>query len=223
MKEERNKSALVLLSGGQDSATCLLWALANFPQVECISFDYGQIHRIELDSGQKICKLLNVERKVIGVNLNQLTISSLLSGSDPNQNHPLNPDLPGSFLPGRNILFLTLAGIYAYTKGINNLVIGACETDYSGYPDCRERFISIMEETLNAGLQSEIWIYAPLMHLSKKDSILLVKDLPNAMEVLSLTRTCYNGYFPPCGECPACRLRQKGFEEAGIKDPALEE
>ena len=157
-----NDIALVLLSGGQDSATALLWAINNFKDVECISFNYGQIHKRELYCSNAICDLLKVKRTVIDLTfVKDITVSSLLTPTEDNQ-HSLNKDLPSSFLPGRNILFLTVAGMYAYTNGIHYLIGGMCQTDYSGYPDCRAVFISSIERSLRLGLDFYIRILTPL-------------------------------------------------------------
>jgi 7-cyano-7-deazaguanine synthase len=216
-----NNKALVLLSGGQDSASCLLWAINTFEKIECISFDYNQIHNRELDSGRKICEYLNISRKVIDVSfIKNISISSLLNKDlDVCNKHILNSTLPSSFLPGRNLLFLTIAAMYAYTTQTNNLIGGMCQIDYSGYPDCRDEVISCLEEVLNIGMEFKLNIHTPLMYLTKAESINLIIKLPNALKVLSMTHTCYKGTEIPCGECPACILRANGFKEAGIEDP----
>ena len=214
-----NDKALVLLSGGQDSATALLWAINNFKDVECISFDYRQMHSKELYCSKAICELLHIIRIVIDLDfVEDIAISSLLTPL-VNGQHPINKNLPSSFLPGRNILFLTIAGMYAYTNGIHNLIGGMCQTDYSGYPDCRVPFISYMEKALTSGLDYYIKIITPLMYMTKAEEVKLAFSLPYGPEVLALTHTCYKGEYPPCGECPACILRAKGFSEANIKDP----
>ena len=214
--------ALVLLSGGQDSATCLLWAKHIHKEVEAISFTYGQKHSRELEAGDNICKLLNIQRTVIGLPfISNISVSSLLNSTLEGQ-HPLNDALPASFLPGRNVLFLTIAAMYAYTKEINILVGGMCQTDYSGYPDCRRTFIDYLELAFDRGFARDIYIVTPLMFLSKADSIKLALSLPLGKEILKLSHTCYKGENPPCGTCPACIIRAKGFSEVGITDPILE-
>jgi 7-cyano-7-deazaguanine synthase len=128
--------------------------------------------------------------------------------------------VPNAFVPGRNIVFLTFAAAYAWQRNIQHLVAGVAQTDYSGYPDCRRETIEALESTLRLGMESNVLIHTPLMDLSKKQTVLLARDL-GALEAMALTHTCYNGACPPCGECPACRLRARGFDEAGIKDPLL--
>ena len=128
--------------------------------------------------------------------------------------------LPNTFVPGRNLIFVTYAAAHAWREGIGNLVVGVAQTDYSGYPDCREETIEALQKAIRLGMESEIKILAPLMHLSKKDTVELARDL-GALPAMALTHTCYNGKRPPCGTCAACELRAKGFAEAGIDDPLI--
>ncbi|MEX0828602.1 MAG: 7-cyano-7-deazaguanine synthase, partial [Haliea sp.] len=128
--------------------------------------------------------------------------------------------LPNTFVPGRNIIFLTFAAALAFQKGIEHLVTGVAQTDYSGYPDCREETITALEKTINLGMETEFQIHTPLMHLSKAETVRLARDV-GALEAMADTQTCYQGKRPPCGECPACELRAKGFKEAGIRDPLI--
>jgi 7-cyano-7-deazaguanine synthase len=126
--------------------------------------------------------------------------------------------LPNTFVPGRNLIFLTFAAAFARQRGIVELVTGVAQTDYSGYPDCRRDTIDELEKTLRLGMQQEFTIHTPLMNLSKKETVELARDL-GALDAMALTHTCYKGLRPACGECPACRLRARGFLEAGIADP----
>ena len=128
--------------------------------------------------------------------------------------------LPNTFVPGRNLIFLTYAAAYAYQRDIRHLVTGVAQTDYSGYPDCREATIQALQTALRLGMESEFSIHTPLMHRSKKETVELARDL-DALPAMAFTHTCYNGQRPPCGTCPACILRAKGFAEAGIADPLL--
>jgi 7-cyano-7-deazaguanine synthase len=128
--------------------------------------------------------------------------------------------LPNTFVPGRNLIFLIYAAAYAYRRGIKHLVTGVAQTDYSGYPDCREETMKSLQDTIRLGMESEVQIHTPLMHLSKKETVELARDL-DALDAMALTHTCYKGTRPPCGECSACRLRAKGFAEAGIEDPLV--
>jgi 7-cyano-7-deazaguanine synthase len=135
-----------------------------------------------------------------------------------NKKDKINKNLPASFVPGRNILFLTIAAAYAYTQNIKDIVIGVSQIDYSGYPDCRKEFIKKMEKAISTGMEYKFKIYTPLINKSKKDIVLLAKKL-GILSFMKFTHTCYNGVRPGCGKCPACKLRDKGFKSAGIKDP----
>ena len=220
------EKALVLLSGGQDSSTCLLWALNNFESVECVNIFYGQRHYKEVQAATSIAEYLGVKCKQFVLDfLSTIGDSALFldnKDKDISSQHERNSSLPASFVPGRNIFFLTTAAAYAYKCGIHNIVTGVCQTDYSGYPDCRLSTIVSIQETLRRGLdEPKVTIFAPLMELTKKETIeLAIEQSPTRWKkVLSMSMTCYEGRFEPCGECPACKLRAKGFEEAGIEDP----
>ncbi len=212
--------ALVLLSGGQDSTTALFWAKKRFGSVEAVSFDYGQRHRVELKSAAGIAKMAGVEQTVIKISeYKAIQNSALLDPEVPTSaRHKLNKKLPATFVPGRNILFLTAAAALAYTKKIGNIVIGVSQVDYSGYPDCRRGFIKSMQRSLSLGMEFPVTIHTPLIKLNKKETVLLAKKL-GVLDYMAYTHTCYEGKKPGCGRCPACRLRAKGFKEAGIADP----
>lgn len=216
------KKALVVLSGGQDSATCLWWALDRFGQaaVECITFDYGQRHRNELDAARDVAA-------AAGVPLTRLPIDTFAAlGGNALMDESVALDtrergsLPATFVPGRNLVFLTFAAAYAWPRGILHLVTGVAQTDYSGYPDCRDETINALGKALSLGMERNYTIHTPLMNLSKKETVLLARDL-GALDAMALTHTCYEGRRPPCGVCDACRLRAKGFAEAGVADPLL--
>lgn len=213
-------NAMVLLSGGQDSTTSLFWAKKKFGGVETVSFDYGQRHRVELKSAAKIARLAGVKNSVIVIReFESIKNSALLDAKAAvSKKHRLNKNLPATFVPGRNILFLTAAAAFAYTKKISNLVIGVSQVDYSGYPDCRGEFIRSMEKSLSLGMEYPVRIHTPLINLDKKGTVLLAKKL-GALDMMKHTHTCYEGKNPPCGKCPACILREKGFKGAGIEDP----
>ena len=218
------EKALVVLSGGQDSTTCLYWALSRFQRehVETLTFDYGQRHRIEIDCASTIARLAGVAHHTLPINtFSAIGGNALTSGTIAVQDSsPDSSALPNTFVPGRNLIFLTFAAALAYTRGISHLVTGVAQTDYSGYPDCRLETLSALEKAINLGMESSITIHAPLMFKSKKETVLMARDL-GALDALAYSHTCYNGLQPPCGTCPACRLRAKGFDEAGIPDPLL--
>ncbi len=216
--------ALVVLSGGQDSTTCLYWAIKNFgaANVCSITFDYGQRHRIELDCARDVAAFAGVENTVLPINTfsaiggDALTDSGIAVSSDVSADN----GLPNTFVPGRNLIFLTYAAAFAYRRDIENIVTGVAQTDYSGYPDCREETMRALQAALNLGMESELRIHTPLMHLSKCETVELASEL-GALPAMALTHTCYNGERPPCGQCPACELRARGFAEAGIDDPLV--
>ena len=219
-----NAQALVVLSGGQDSTTCLYWALDKFGSnaVEAITFDYGQRHRVELGCAARVAECAGVSHKVMPID----TFAALGGNALTDRNIgvqkevDLETGLPNTFVPGRNIVFLTFAAAYAWQRNIEHLVTGVAQTDYSGYPDCRQETIEALQLTIRLGMASNVVIHTPLMSLSKKETVLLARDL-GALEAMALTHTCYDGRRPPCGECPACELRARGFNEAGIEDPLL--
>ena len=213
--------AVCLTSGGQDSTTCLYWSKAHFSPLLAVAFDYGQRHRLELEAAQKICHLAQVPLRILRLDiLQQLGGTALIGKEATIQEQGGRHGLPNTFVPGRNLLFLTVAAAFAYQHQIKHLVIGACQTDYSGYPDCRETTMHAMEQSLYSGLDYPIQIHTPLMHLTKAQSVALAQQV-GAFEILAYSHTCYEGIFPPCGTCPACQLRARGFAEAGMRDPLL--
>lgn len=230
------KKAVVLLSGGQDSTTCLYWAKERFHIIDCLIFDYNQRHHREVEQAFRIASKVGVTSIITQLVPGLWGTSPLTSKNcDVPQYENVEElakegETEPTFVPARNILFLTLAANYAVSKGIKNIVTGVCQVDYGGYPDCRSEFIASMEKTLNIGIfgdhfkysqiREQIKIHTPLMYLSKKETVLLAKEL-NCIEALADTHTCYEGKNPPCGKCHSCLLRQKGFEEAGIEDPLL--
>ena len=219
-----DKSALVLLSGGQDSTTCLFWAKQNFKNVEALGFDYGQKHLVELEQAKLIAGKA-------GVPLHIMNVAGMLQGSsltehdkDMNSPHESDAALPSSFVPGRNALFLTTAASYAYTRDIFDLVGGMCQTDYSGYPDCRRVFVDSLQTTVSLALDKDVRIHTPLMYLTKAETWKLAKDLGVLDIVRDYSHTDYNGDRSTYNEWgygkldnPASVLRAKGYEEAKQK------
>lgn len=229
------EKAIVLLSGGQDSTTCLMWAIKKFGQgaIIALSFDYGQKHAVELDVAKKIALRLGVRwlvRKVEGLTGE----SALTEHTDTNVAHPVNHRLPSSFTPGRNALFLTVAAGIGYSRGIHDIVAGVCQTDYSGYPDCRKEFIDLQAAALSAALDAPVSIHTPLMQLTKAETwrlayelsphVSAVCNLPGPSSAFELVRkdtvTDYNGDATPNDwgkgkeDNPASVLRAAGFREA---------
>ena len=225
------ETALVLFSGGQDSATCLAWALQRFGRVETIGFDYGQRHRIELACRAALLEGMKSLRREWATKLGDghtLQIPTLAEISDTaltrNVAIEMGKDgLPNTFVPGRNLVFLTFAAALAYRRGITHIVGGMCETDYSGYLDCRNETIQALQSALSLGMAKTFELHTPLMWLDKASTWKLAHDLGGA-GLVDLIReqshTCYLGergarhdWGYGCGECPACSLRAKGWRE----------
>ena len=216
--------ALVVLSGGQDSTTCLYWAIDRFGRenVSSVTFDYGQRHRIELISAAEIADFAGVPNVILPIDTFAALGGDALTTTDIAVESAADEEsgLPNTFVPGRNLIFLTFAAAFAYQRNIAHLVTGVAQTDYSGYPDCREETMNSLQTAIQRGMESEVQIHTPLMHLSKKETVELAQELA-ALPAMAMTHTCYNGERPPCGHCAACELRAKGFAEAGVVDPLL--
>jgi len=217
--------AIPLLSGGQDSVTCAAWAKGTLEATEIapVCFDYGQKHAIEMQCAQVAADFLEIPRPVV-LPVAMPDASALTEHSeDVGAAHPVRDDLPATFTAGRNILFLTLAASWAFGKFPGHrieLVTGVCQTDYSGYPDCRDSFIRSMSVSLSLGLDVPVAVHTPLMWKTKAETFALAGSLGVLETVLEHSHTCYNGDHSTrhdwgygCGECPACVLRQKGWEE----------
>ena len=224
-------SALVLFSGGQDSTTCLAWALSRFSKVETIGFDYGQRHAIELAVRPALLDQLRRYspewRQRLGedriVDLSLISAISDTALTKDVEIAMMDNGLPNTFVPGRNLLFMTVAAMVAYRRGLSSLVGGMCETDYSGYPDCRNDTMTALQSALNLGMATDLRIETPLMWLDKAQTWQLANDL-GGDELVELirtgTHTCYLGerghlheWGYGCGTCPACQLRAKGYEQ----------
>lgn len=222
-------AALVLFSAGQDSATCLAWALSRFERVETIGFAYGQRHAIEMSQRPLLRSVIAGLKPEWGARLGDDVVVDL-AGYGALAESALTADraiemtasgLPSTFVPGRNLVFLSVAAAHAYRRGAPVLVGGMCETDYSGYPDCRRETLDAMEQALSLGLASPLKIETPLMHLTKAQSWSLTHDLggvPLVDAILEHSHTCYEGdrsnrhdWGYGCGACPACDLRAKGW------------
>ncbi|RYV01758.1 7-cyano-7-deazaguanine synthase QueC [Shewanella sp. OPT22] len=208
--------AVIVFSGGQDSTTCLVQALAEYDEVHAITFDYGQRHSDEIERAKLLAKKFNIaSHKIMDVSLlNELAISALTRDSIPVSHTLMDNGLPNTFVPGRNILFLTLAGIYAYQLGAKTVITGVCETDFSGYPDCRDDFVKAMNSALKLGMEYPLTIKTPLMWLDKAETWALADKYHELETVRYETLTCYNGIIGDgCGDCPACDLRSNGLNE----------
>ena len=209
----KNEKAFVVFSGGQDSTTCLFWAKSMFAEVEAVTFDYGQRHKAEIQCATEIAKELRVRQTILDMSLlNQLAPNALTRQDiDIDQKEG---ELPTTFVDGRNLLFLSFAAIAAKQAGARHLVTGVCETDFSGYPDCRDSFIKSLNVTLNLSMDYPFVIHTPLMWLNKAETWRLADELGAFQFVREKTLTCYNGIpGDGCGECPACKLRRAGLEK----------
>ncbi|MBP2258695.1 7-cyano-7-deazaguanine synthase QueC [Virgibacillus alimentarius] len=208
-----NKKAVVVFSGGQDSTTCLFWALEKFDHVEAVTFRYGQRHIAELDCAREICKELDVPQHELDMSLlNQLAPNALTRNDlDITEDEG---ELPSTFVPGRNLLFLSFAGVLAKQINAKHLITGVSETDFSGYPDCRDAFMKSLNVTLNLSMDDSFVIHTPLMWLDKAEVWELSDQLYAFEYIKENTLTCYNGLKGSgCGECPSCKLRQKGLKQ----------
>jgi 7-cyano-7-deazaguanine synthase len=222
-------SALVLFSGGQDSTVCLTWALERFPRVETVGFDYGQRHAVELEVRPRIRDRLKSLSPLWRTRLGddhvvRLDALGAISETALTRNVAIEiaeSGLPTTFVPGRNLVFFTFAGALAYRRGIKHIVAGMCETDYSGYPDCRDDTIKAMQVALGLGMDRPTVIHTPLMWIDKAATFAMADEIggkPLVDLLLDETHTCYFGdrehrhaWGFGCGECPACRLRAEGF------------
>ncbi len=236
--EPDRPAALVLLSGGQDSATCLAWALERFERVETVAFDYGQRHRVELeckgavrDSMRRINE--GWSKRLADDHLVTLDCLAKISETALTRNEEIRlgeEGLPTTFVPGRNLMFFTVAAALAYRRGIRHLVGGMCETDFSGYPDCRDDTIKAMQVALNLGMNRRFVLHTPLMWLDKAATWQLAMDLGGSAlveAILEHTHTCYHGersvrhdWGYGCGKCPACELRENGYRKFRAGSPA---
>ena len=210
-----NRKALVIFSGGQDSTTCLIQALAEYgvENVEAVTFQYGQRHAIELEKARWIAKDLGIKQTLIDTSvIKSITHNALMdANADIEQK---DGELPNTFVDGRNALFLLYAAIYAKGQGINDINTGVCETDFSGYPDCRDAFIKSLNVTLNLAMDEQFVIHTPLMWIDKAETWALADKLGVLELIRTETLTCYNGVQGDgCGHCPACTLRREGLEK----------
>jgi 7-cyano-7-deazaguanine synthase len=225
-----NDGAMVLFSGGQDSTTCLAWALEQFPYVETVGFDYGQKHKVELECRLPILEAMKNLNEIWTEKLGEDHVVDLTTLGEISETaltkemeiEMLDNKLPNTFVPGRNLIFLTFAAAVAYRRDLRHLVTGVCETDYSGYPDCRDDTIKAMQLALNLGMEKRFVLHTPLMWIDKAETWKLTEELGGA-DFIELekehTHTCYNGdratrhdWGYGCDDCPACELRRSGYE-----------
>lgn len=229
MDKAETSSALVLFSGGQDSTTCLAWALSQYERVETLGFQYGQKHSVEMDVREpvrrRLAKLstdwerrLGIDRVVSLAVLGEVSVSALTSDLAFG---PRPDGLPSTFVPGRNLVFITFAAIVAHQRGLKHVVTGVCETDFSGYPDCRDDTIKALQVAINLGMEARLVLQTPLMWIDKAATWQLAHDIGGhdlVNVIIDETHTCYQGDRTPrhawgvgCGNCDACRLRANGW------------
>jgi len=210
-----DESAVVLFSGGQDSTTCLFWAKKQFKKVYAVSFLYGQKHKKEVEIARNIAAKAGIEFHLIDASfISKLGTSSLTDSSiEMDQEKPAE-SFPNTFVPGRNLFFLSIAAVFAREHGVRHLVTGVSQTDFSGYPDCRDSFIKSLNVTINLAMDEQFVIHTPLMWIDKTETWALADELGVFDIVRYETLTCYNGIpADGCGHCPSCKLRNHGLQE----------
>lgn len=220
-----NQAALVVFSGGQDSTTCLYWAKKHFKEVYALSFVYGQKHVKEVELAREIARKAEVHFDVMDVSfIGRLGSNSLTDTSIHMDEEKPDGSFPNTFVPGRNLFFLSIAAVYARERGIAHMVTGVSQTDFSGYPDCRDSFIKSLNVTLNLAMDEQFVIHTPLMWIDKAQTWALADELGVLDIVRRDTLTCYNGVQGDgCGHCPACKLRREGLEKyLASKEKTLE-
>lgn len=221
MNKINNDDVLVLFSGGQDSTTCLYWAKRKFRNVYALSFIYGQKHQKEVEVAKKIANKASVKLEIMDVSfIGRLGNNSLTNDSLSMDMEKPSEGFPNTFVPGRNLFFLSIAAVYAREHNINHIVTGVSQTDFSGYPDCRDAFIKSLNVTLNLAMDEQFILHTPLMWIDKAETWAMADELGVFNIIRNETMTCYNGIAGDgCGHCPACLLRKKGLDNffASIK------
>ncbi|MEC1375787.1 7-cyano-7-deazaguanine synthase QueC [Heyndrickxia oleronia] len=210
----KKEKAIVVFSGGQDSTTCLFWALKRFEEVIAVTFDYNQRHKAEIDCAINITQELGIVHHILDMQLLNQLAPNALTRVDIDVTDGEEGELPSTFVPGRNLLFLSFAGVVASQVGAKHIITGVCETDFSGYPDCKDIFIKSLNVTLNLAMDNQFIIHTPLMWINKAETWKLADELGALDFVRTKTLTCYNGIIAEgCGECPACKLRKRGYDD----------
>jgi 7-cyano-7-deazaguanine synthase len=204
---------LIIFSGGQDSTTLLVDALNTYKEVQVITFKYGQKHSIEIDRAIEIANHFKVKQTIIDLELMKDITSNALMNADIEIKYEEGEYIPNTFVDGRNAIFILLAAIYAKSQDIRDILVGVCETDFSGYPDCRHVFVKSMNVTLNLAMDYNFNVIAPLMYLTKKETWALADKLGYLEYIRDNTHTCYEGTVGGCSTCPSCILRDKGYKE----------
>jgi len=209
-----DSKCIVLYSGGQDSTTCLFWAMEKFDEVLAVTFDYGQRHALEIECAKNICGEFEIPHHILDMSLLSQLSPNALTNHDMKVELDSKTKLPSTFVPARNLLFLSFAGAVAYYKNAKHLVIGVSEADFSGYPDCRDVFVKSMNVVLNLSMEKDFVIHTPLMWRDKSEVWELADKLEKLDYIREKTLTCYKGIIGDgCGNCPSCELRINGYEK----------
>lgn len=220
----KDEKAIVVFSGGQDSTTCLFWALKTFKEVEVVTFNYNQRHKNEIECAKAIAQEVNVRHHLLDMQLLNQLAPSALTRNDIDIKDGGDGEQLSTFVPGRNLIFLSFAAVLASQVNAKHMITGVSETDFSGYPDCRDAFIKSLNVTINLSMDQEFVIHTPLMWLDKEETWKLADELDVLDYVREKTLTCYEGVIGDgCGECPACKLRKNGLEkylasQKGVKE-----
>ncbi|MEH7238859.1 7-cyano-7-deazaguanine synthase QueC [Bacillus sp. JJ1562] len=210
----KDEKAIVVFSGGQDSTTCLFWALKTFKEVEVVTFNYNQRHKLEIDCAIAIAEELKVKHHLLDMQLLNQLAPNALTRNDIEIKEGEDGELPSTFVPGRNLIFLSFAAVLASQVGAKHIITGVCETDFSGYPDCRDAFVKSLNVSINLSMDKQFVIHTPLMWLDKAETWKLADELNVLDYVREKTLTCYEGVIGDgCGKCPACKLRKQGLEK----------
>lgn len=211
--EKTHEKALVVFSGGQDSTTCLFWAMKHFDEVVAVTFDYNQRHSLEIDCAKQIAKEQGIEHHILNLDLLNQLAPNALTRSDIEVKAGEEGALPNTFVDGRNHMFLSFVAVMAKNMNARHIVTGVCEEDSSGYPDCTDVFIKSLNVTLNLAMDYNFVIHTPLMFINKEQTWEMADALGAFEYVKENTLTCYNGVKGSgCGECPSCKLRQRGLD-----------
>ncbi len=211
-----DNAAVVVFSGGQDSTTCLFWAKKQFKKVFAICFTYGQRHCLEVELAREIAENAGVDFKCVDLSFMPQLSSNSLTDHDMTvaKDLPKSGGLPNTFVPGRNLFFISVAAVYAHEVNAKHIITGVSQTDFSGYPDCRDAFIKSLNTTINLAMEENLQIHTPLMGLDKCQTWQLSDELGVFDLIRNSTLTCYNGIVGDgCGECLSCKLRKKGLQE----------
>ncbi|RST58561.1 7-cyano-7-deazaguanine synthase QueC [Siminovitchia terrae] len=210
----KDEKAIVVFSGGQDSTTCLFWALKTFKEVEVVTFNYNQRHKNEIECAKTIAEELNVRHHLLDMQLLNQLAPNALTRNDIEIKDGGEGELPSTFVPGRNLIFLSFAAVLASQVNAKHIITGVSETDFSGYPDCRDAFIKSLNVSINLSMDKQFVIHTPLMWLDKEETWKLADELNVLEYIRTKTLTCYEGVIGDgCGVCPACKLRKNGLEK----------